>query len=1025
MGNVIVHECSVERNSEFEIRNGKFNALKPLAGLRRIGAVCGFNFEFRIPNVAFCLLAFCLLFSKTSQAQQGPPFLQLADTHWADSVFKSLTPDERLEQLFMVAAYSNKDAKHVKEISDLVKDYKIGGLMFMQGGPVREANLTNKYQKLSKVPLMISIDGEWGLAMRLDSTVKYPKQMALGAIENDSLIYWMGRDIAKQCKRLGIHVNFAPVADVNNNPNNPVIGVRSFGEDKVKVANKATMYMKGLQDGGVIANAKHFPGHGDTDSDSHKTLPVILQTKERMDSLELYPFRQLIAQGLSSTMVAHLFIPAYDTTKNTATSLSKTVVTGLLKEQMQFKGLVFTDALSMKGVTQFYSPGEIDAKALLAGNDILLFADDIPNAILMIKKAIARGEITQDDIDMRCKKILYAKQWCGLDHYKPINTKHLYEDLNEPGAEWLKRQLAEASVTLVQNSDQLLPLMRLDTLKLASLSVGYKDLGEFQRMLGMYTAVQHFGIDRDAKNAVRDSMISKLKAFNCVIVNVNNTNIKPAENFGIPMLASQLIDTLKKMNKRVVVNIMASAYALNVIPGLEKADAVLLSYEENDYTSDVAAQIIFGGLESKGTLPVSTTLWKAGTGIRTGKPTRMAYTLPEGVGANRTKLARIDSFALEGIRKHAYPGCQVIAAKDGKVFYMKSFGSFTYDGKRKVKDSDLYDLASVTKIMATTPAVMKMVQEKQISLDAKLSDYLPMTVGTNKADIVIREMLAHQAGLEAWIPFWKKTVDKDGKLRKDIYRSAWSDSFPIRVATGIYISRTYKDSIYKQLLNSPLSGDHKYKYSDLGYYLLKRIIEDKSGMLLSDYVAKNFYQPMGLQTMGYLPRLRFETSRIAPTENDLLFRHQQLQGDVHDQGAAMLGGIAGHAGVFANANDVAVMMQLYLNGGEYGGVRYLDTAVVNEFTRCQYCIANANRRGVGFDKPEPDPKKDSPVCDCASLLSYGHQGFTGIVTWADPANGIVYAFLSNRVYPDAEENRLNQQGTRNKIMRVIYDSLEK
>lgn len=972
-------------------------------------------------------IPFFLVFAGLSghvSGQQGPAFLQQTDTRWADSVFKKLTPDERIAQLFMVAAYSNKDAKHVKEISELVKTNKIGGLIFFQGGPVRQANLTNKYQKLSKVPLLISIDGEWGLAMRLDSTIKYPKQMTLGAIENDSLIYAMGRDVAQQCKRLGIHINLAPVADINNNPMNPVIGVRSFGENKEAVARKAAMYMKGMQDGGIMTSAKHFPGHGDTDSDSHKTLPEILHSRAHMDSLELYPFRELINQGLSGMMVAHLSVPAFDTARNTASTLSHHVVTKLLKDSLQFKGLVFTDALDMKGVTKFYGPGEINLKALLAGNDVLLFAEDVPQAIAIIKKAIAEGKISQDEIDQRCKKILYAKQWVGLNHYKPVKTKNLVDDLNNPKYDWLLRRLADASVTVLQNRNNLMPLMRLDTVKAAVLCIGSKNEVDFQRTAALYTGVTAFCIDRDAKNAERDTLLSKLKKFNTILISINNTNVKLKDNFGITPLAETMLDTLAKMNKRLVVSVFASPYALQFIPSALKADAVIMGYEELPVVQQVAAQLVFGGQTANGKFPVTYSGFSAGTGINTGAPVRLSYTVPEAVNASREKLAQIDSLALEGIRKKAYPGCQVVAVKDGKVFYMKSFGSFTYDGRQKVKNSDIYDLASITKVASTTAAVMKFTELKYINLDSNLSDYLPSLVGTNKADIVLREMLAHQAGLEAWIPFYKKTLNDSGALKKNIYRKTWSDSFPIRVATGVYIQRSYKDSIFKQLVNSPVSADKKYKYSDLGYYFLKRIIEEKTNMLLSDYVYKTFYQPMGLQTMGYLPRLRYESARIAPTEKDMVFRKQILQGDVHDQGAAMLGGVAGHAGLFSNANDLAAMMQLYLNKGTYGGVRYLDSALVNEFTRIQF-PANDNRRGIGFDKPEPDTKKDSPVCRNASLDSFGHLGFTGTMTWADPESGIVYVFLSNRVYPDADDNRLAKLGTRSSILKVIYESIGK
>lgn len=949
------------------------------------------------------------------------PFLGKEQSKWVDSVMKKLTPDERIGQLFMVAAFSNKDARHTAEIVSLIKNNKIGGLIFMQGGPVRQAKLTNKYQKLSKVPLMIAMDAEFGLAMRLDSTVQFPREMTMGAIPNDSLIYQMGAEMARECKRLGVQVSFSPVADVNNNPANPVIGTRSFGENKLLVAKKAAMYMKGLQDNGVLACGKHFPGHGDTDSDSHKTLPVITKSREQMDTLELYPFRELIAQGLGSMMVAHLFIPAYDTTENTATTLSKNVVTGLLKEQLGFKGLVFTDALNMKGVSKFNGPGEVDVKALIAGNDVLLFSGDVPKAIAMIKAAIAKGEITQDEIDAHCRKILAAKQWCGLDKKKTIKTQHLFDDLNTMQAELIRRNILEQAITLLKNDNTLIPFTHLDTMKIASLAIGNKDSFFFQERLGVYAPVTDFSLRRDCKTSERDTMLKKLQAFNTIVLSLHQISQYPKNSFGVSVMENQLIDTLTKMGKHIVLDVFGPPYALNSLDYAQKCDAVLLSYENENYIEDLSAQLIFGGISASGKLPVTTNEWKAGTGLATPAPIRFKYTLPEEVGFSRKSLARIDSIVAKGMKEHAFPGCQVFAAKDGKVFLNKSYGYFTYDQSHAVKNDDLYDIASVTKIMATVPSVMKMVDEKKLNIDEKLVTYLPELKGTNKENIVLREMMAHQAGLEAWIPFWKKTVDKDGNLRRDYYRKAWSDSFPVYVAPGIFISRTYKDSIYKYINESPVKTDHKFLYSDLGYYYLKKIIEKDARMLLSDYVMKNFYAPLGLATMGYQPRLRFPSGRCAPTENDKEFRKLQLQGDVHDQGAAMLGGIGGHAGVFSDANDVGVMMQLFLNGGVYGGRRYFDSTTVAEFTRVQY---PNNRRGIGFDKPEPDPKKGNPACDSISLASFGHQGFTGTQAWADPETGIVFVFLSNRVYPDATPNKLAQMGIRGEILQVLVEEFK-
>jgi beta-N-acetylhexosaminidase len=947
---------------------------------------------------------------------QDPPFY--ANTHWADSVFKSLSPDERIAQLFMVAAYSNKDKAHVNEIKKLVNEYKIGGLIFFQGGPLRQAVLSNCYQSCSKVPLLIAMDAEWGLAMRLDSTTKFPRQMTLGAIQNDSLIYQMGVEIARQTKRLGMQVNFAPDIDVNNNPLNPVIGNRSFGEDKYNVTKKAIMYMKGMQDNNVLACGKHFPGHGDTDSDSHKTLPTIKSSRARLDTLELYPFKELINQGLGSMMVAHLSIPALDTTPNQASTLTKKIVTGLLKDTLGFKGLIFTDALNMKGVSKFYKPGEVDAKALVAGNDVLLFPEDVPTGIKEIKAAIERGEITQEEIDKRCMKILLVKQWAGLDKYQKVNLKNLYEELNTPQAELLNRKLTEASLTLLKNEDYIIPLQQLDSLKIASLSLGYKELNLFQKILENYSPVTHFGIDKDAKQEIFDSTLFKLKNYNTVIVHLNNTNNKPDKNFGLTPAVKKMLANLLKQNN-VIINISANPYILAKLDSLQLAKAIVMSYEDNDYSQSYAAQLIFGGIAASGKLPVTaSSLFALGTGSTT-KAVRFKYTIPEDVGADSKRLNKIDSIAMKGIKDHVFPGCQILVAKNGKVIYQKSFGYHTYENKIKVKNDDLYDIASITKIAASTISLMKLLDEKRVFLDGRLCEYLPFLEGSNKQNIVLREMLTHQAGLRDWIPFWTKTVNKDGTYKEGIYNKTPNDFFYKRVANDMYINVNYEDTMYKQIIDSPLKESGRYLYSDLGYYFLKKIIEKETNEPLNIYTRNTFYAPLGLNTMGYKPLAKFPLERIVPTEFDAKFRKQLIHGDVHDQGAAMLGGVGGHAGLFSDANDLAVIMQLFMNKGEYGGVRYLDSSTVSECTKCQYC--KDNRRAIGFDKPEMNPDKDSPVCGCVSYLSFGHAGFTGTLAWADPTNQLVYIFLSNRVYPDADDNKLSKSGIRTKIQEIIYD----
>jgi beta-glucosidase-like glycosyl hydrolase/CubicO group peptidase (beta-lactamase class C family) len=968
--------------------------------------------------VCITLVSFIPLNSPESPGD--PPFYT-SGTRWADSVFKTLSPDERIAQLFMVAAYSNRDKAHMKEIKTLVDTYKIGGLIFFQGGPVRQAILSNCYQSCSKVPLLISMDAEWGLAMRLDSTTKFPRQMTLGAIQDDSLIYEMGAEIARQTRRLGMQVNFAPDIDINNNPLNPVIGNRSFGENKYNVTRKSMMYMKGMQDNHVLACGKHFPGHGDTDSDSHKTLPTIKSSRARLDTLELYPFKELIANGLGSMMVAHLSIPALDTTRNQASTLTKKIVTGLLQDTLGFKGLIFTDALNMKGVSKFYKPGEVDVKAVIAGNDVLLFPEDVPTGIKEIKAAIERGEITQEEIDRRCMKILLVKQWAGLDKTTKVKIKNLYNDLNTKEADVLNRKLTEASLTLLENKNNIIPLQGLDTLRIASLSLGYKETNIFQTTLENYASVTHFGIDKEAKQPAFDTIMNQLKDHNLVIVHLNNTNNKPDKDFGLTPRVKAMLNTLLKQ-KKVIINVSANPYILAKLDSIQFAEALIMSYEDNDHSRNYAAQLIFGGVGANGKLPVTASnTYKAGTGIET-KAVRFKYVIPEEVGANAVILNKIDSIAMKGVKDKVFPGCQILVAKDGKVLYQKSFGYHTYENKIKVKNSDIYDLASITKIAASTLSLMKLKDEGKVNPDEMLCHYLPELNGTNKQNIVIREMMAHQAGLRDWIPFWTKTVQKTGEYKEGIYNKTQNDFYSRRVAENLYISKVYEDSIYKQIAESPLKDKGKYLYSDLGYYYIKRIIEHQTGSTEDKFVHDNFYAPMGLRTMSYKPRECFDLDRIVPTEFDAKFRKQQVHGDVHDQGAAMLGGVGGHAGLFSNANDLAVIMQMFMNKGEYGGRRYIDSTTVKDFTKCQYCFEN--RRGLGFDKPEMTAGKDSPVCLCVAPESFGHAGFTGTLAWADPVSGIVYIFLSNRVYPDAEDNKLSKSGIRGKVHQVIYDAFK-
>jgi len=954
-------------------------------------------------------------------AQIQPPFLDL-ESKWVDSVYASLNTDERLAQLFMIAAWSNKDMKHVRQIDSLVSKYNIGGLIFMQGGPVRQTKLANYYQTRAKTPLLMSIDGEFGLAMRLDSTTQYPRQMTLAAMQNDSLIYYMGRQIARECKAIGIHVNFAPVVDINNNPNNPVISMRSFGEDKTAVAKKSYLYMKGLQDEHVLACAKHFPGHGDTDKDSHKTLPTVPYSLERLDTLELFPFKYLFERGLGSIMVAHLYIPQLDTTKNLPSTLSKNIVQKLLKERMNFKGLVFTDALNMKGAADYNKPGMLDTKALLAGNDMLLFSEDVPKAMEEIKKAIANNEITQDEIDARCKKILKVKYWCILDKNKFAPTRLLNEEINTNASLILSTKLYENAITLLQNKNNLLPLLKPDTLKIAEVSVGVTDKNMFSQNLAQYFKTDFFGVTHNEKKSVYDTLLKKLAAYNMVIIQINKTNQRPDDNFGANQQSISFIDSLVKLKPTTVV-FFSNPYIFNKFRNLSSATAVIEGYEYNNYTQKAASDVIAGALAVNGKLPVTTYPFKRNTGLVIPTAIRMQQVAPIVLGIQKKKLAQVDSIAQKGISDKCYPGCQILAAKDGKIFYCKSFGKYTYEGTDTVTNQSIYDIASVTKIASSALALIDLVGKKKIDVNQKLVTYLPELKKTNKENIIIKEMLTHQAGLPAWIPFYQSTLNKDNSFKDGYYSKVKTSVFSNQVADSLFIRSDITDSIYQKIAISKLGKKGEYLYSDIGYYYTKKIIEQITKTLLNDYVQQNFYNKMGLRSLCYKPLNYFDRKQIVPTENDTKFRKQLVQGYVHDPGAALLGGVGGHAGLFTNTTDLAVLMQMYLDKGKYAGKQWLDSNVVKEFTqKCLYCPKN--RRGLCFEKPENDPKKESPVARECSPQSFGHAGFTGTIVWADPANGLVYVFLSNRVYPNADENKLAKSGIRTKIQKLFYEAID-
>jgi len=1001
----------------------------------------------RSKNLLFFI---CLNIIFTSNVVSQDSLLLDNQKQWVESVMKKMSLEEKIGQLFMVAAYSNKDQKHIDEISYIIKKYKVGGLIFFQGGPGRQVDLTNHYQSISKKPLLIAIDGEWGLGMRLDSTISYPRQMMLGAIQDDSLIYQMGYDIGKQMKRMGIHVNFAPVVDVNNNPLNPVINVRSFGENPDLVAQKGIMYMQGMQDAGIIGTAKHFPGHGDTDKDSHHTLPSVNHDRARLDSVELKPFQKIFDAGIEGVMVAHLKVPELGTQTDTPTTLTKSVVTDLLKEEMNFDGLIFTDALNMKGATKYYDPGEIEALALNAGNDVLLFPVSVSKAIAKIKKQVRKGIIPKERVEESCRKVLEAKYKLGLRKQdkstKSVERNNLENDLNKLVYEVTRHDLISAGLTLIKNDESLVPVKKLKNKKFASLAFGTNEITVFQNTLSKYAELDHYIFSENNK----DSLFNILKDYDVVFTSVHNTSYWPKGNYKVNHNHLNAIAELSSETK-VVFAAFANPYSLRNFEQIDNVDAIIIGYSDDKEVQSAVAQAIFGGAQLSGKLPVGINEnYPAGIGIETKKKIRLQYGIPEQVGISSEKLYKVDSIAQSAIDSMATPGCRILVARNGVVFYDKAFGHHTYMKKNPVKENDIYDIASITKIAATIPSLMKLYEDSLFFIDSKLSDYLPELDTTNKGDLLVKDILTHQARLNGWIPFYYSTLEtmlpdqnllnnkytddfpykignhaymaKNFKFIDGIYSYYPKEGYSTKIASDLYIMDTYNDTIYDKIRKSNLMETKTYRYSDLGYYYFYKIIEEKTGAIFQDYVDSVFYDELGAYRTTYLPLEKFNKSEIVPSENDMVFRKQLLQGYVHDPGAAMLGGVCGHAGIFSTAGDLAKLMQMYLNGGEYGGTRYFDTTTINLFTTSPFLDLN-NRRALGFDKPQMDYTKSGPTCQCVSGKSFGHTGFTGTIAWADPEEQIVYIFLSNRIHPDQDNNKLLKMDIRTDIQQVIYDAI--
>lgn len=937
---------------------------------------------------------------------------------WVDSIYSTYSFEEKIGQLFMIAAYSNKDSVHFNAIENLVQNYKIGGLIFFQGGPVRQAQLTNRFQSKSKTPLFIGNDAEWGLSMRLDSTYKYPWNMTLGAVRDMKLIEKLGVQMGQETKRLGIHFNFAPVLDINTNPNNPIIGNRSFGENKEEVTKRAVALMKGFQNQGVFATGKHFPGHGDTETDSHHSLPMVNFSRERLEEVEFFPYKKMFNLGLASVMVAHLNVPSLEKRENYPSSISYNIVTNILKEQLHFNGLIFTDALNMKGASNFKKHGEIDLEAFLAGNDILLFAENVPLAIEKFTQAYKDTLITDKRIEYSVKKILKYKYKAGLNQYKPITIENLYNDLNSPNSAVLQRELYENAITVLKNKEDILPIRELEKTKIAYVKMGDDSGSTFLSTLNKFTEVT------EVSHQNVDSLNVELAQFDKVIIgfHVSDKTWWKKHEFS----AKELLWLTKIAEKnKVILNVFSKPYVLLPLKSFENIESIIVSYQNGVIPQEISAELIFGAVAANGKLPVSIgDFFKVGDGLYTIKLNILGFTNPENVGVSSTKLAEIDKIVNKAINSKTMPGAQIVVARKGKVIYQKSFGFHTYKNDVKVKNSHIYDIASLSKIIGTLPNVMLDYDAKIINLNTPLGNMVEKAKNSNKDSISFKDLLTHQARLQAWEPFYKKTIDSVSKKPLAKYYSKTElKNFSVQVAENLYLRNDYQDSILKYIIHSKLLPKKEYKYSDFTFILLKEYLEKQHGKTLDVMAKNNFFSKLGMNNTLYNPLRKLDMGVIVPTEIDTYFRYQNIQGYVHDMGAAMQGGVAGHAGLFSNAMDIAKIMQMYLQKGNYGGIQYFSEQTFNDFNTCHFC-EDGNRRGLGFDKPQLTAS--GPTCNCVSKSSFGHTGFTGTMTWVDPETELVYVFLSNRTFPDANlPNKLSKDNIRENIQKVIQDAIIK
>jgi beta-N-acetylhexosaminidase len=910
----------------------------------------------------------------------SPLYAQSEKTRWVDSVFNTLDLDGKIGQLMIVPVESHADAQALEKQLNQIKKQKIGSIVFTSGGPRAQLNITNTLQAYD-VPLLIGTKGETSL----DSVAAFPPSLMLGSLRDDSLLYFTGSEISKRFMRLGVHFTLGPNADVNNS-------INAFGENESNVASKAIAYQNGLRTTSILS------------------IPTFTQTT----TASMVPLQQLLRNG-SAGVVMDPQIPFAPPDRGKLLKSKLTVVSNALlthyspsalKKKTNFDGLVITSIPNIEFLNKKFRMGDAEVILFKAGNDMLLFPKNTNTVIRRLRRALRKDKVLQSQLEATVKKILSVKYDAGLNKKATHSGDNLIAQLNTPAVLSLQKALFEKSVVVVKN-EHALPIQQIDNVSFASLSIGGLRENILTTYLTKYAPFDHYKFQVTEDTVGLEQNLVK---HDWVVVAVYPTTP------GLENLYPALIQKISNQTNVIVVA-MGSPTELSRV---ETMPTIIQAYTDHELVQQFIPQLIFGAKKADAVLPITVSSLNQGQGVQTSSLHRIGYAVAEAEGVDSKTLLKIASIAREAIEQKAAPGCQVIVARHGKIVYEKSFGAQTYDNGNPINDQTIYDLASVSKVMGTLQGVMFLYEKGLIDIYKKASVYLPELQTTNKKDIILKDVLTHQSGLAPFLLMWPQTAKGD-TLLPYYYSTTRSEAYPLHVAPDLYASTPMKDSIWSwivksDMLNHPPRTPYTPRYSDLGFMIMHRLVERLTNQPMEDFLSQNLYEPLGANTVGYIPLNRFPPYQIAPTETDTIFRKATVIGTVHDERAAMLGGVAGHAGLFGSAVDLIKVGQMLLQGGSYGGQQYYRPETIELFAQKQF---ENSTRGLGWAKPG-DP--NSPSSRFGSTRAFGHTGFTGTCIWMDPEFDLVFVFLSNSRFP-YRSAKLNTTNIRSRIQDTIYQSI--